>query len=297
MQGMHTIDLRLLRGFLAVVESGSITAAAERIRLSQPALSRQVSDLEKRLELTLFDRSPTSLRLTAAGRWFVPLARDLLDQADGLQAAARRLSTGKPNHFRVICPEATVRGVIAPFVAATGAPIADTALDIASRVYSHVLNREVDLAINTLAPPLTLASRQIDDAGLWVYLPPDHRLASREEVPVGELVRDPLIVLATGSGLRHVIDEALQPVRDRVALAAEPISSDLALAMAAAGRGICIDVMPASFSLVRLPFVHADGTRVTMPVHAAWEREHFAAREIEALADALAQWAQERTDR
>jgi len=297
MQLMHSIDLRLLRGFLAVVDCGSITAAAERIRLSQPALSRQVSDLENRLELSLFDRSPTSLRLTAAGRWFVPLARDLLDQADGLQAAARRVSSGRPNLFRVICPEATIRGVIAPFVAATGAPIADTALDIAARVYPHVLNREVDLAVNTLPPPLALASRQIDDAGLWAYVAPDHRLAARDVIPVEELVHDPLIVLATGSGLRHVIDEALQPVRDRIRLSAEPISSDLALAMAAAGRGICIDVMPTAFSLIRLPLVRADGSRVSMPVYAAWEREHFAAREIEALADALAQWAEARTDR
>lgn len=294
MQSMHdSMDLKLLGGFLAVVDHGSITAAAEHIRLSQPALSRQVGELERRLEIRLFDRAHTSLRLTSAGRQFIPLARDLVARAESLHRTARRIALGESPQFRIACPSATVRGVVAPFVAGTGAPIFDTKLDIADRVYAHVLNREVDFAINTMPPPVGLRSELVGSAPLWAYFAPDHPLGDRDHLTVEDLVHDPLIVLASGTGLRQVIDDALWPVRNRVTIAAEPVSSDLAIAMAASGRGICLDLLPTSFRLTRRPLLGADGARITMPLYAAWQPEHFASKEIAQLTSTLTEWMAE----
>lgn len=291
---MHTsVDLKLLGGFLAVIDHGSITAAAEHIRLSQPALSRQIGELERRLNIRLFDRSHTSLRLTSAGRAFAPHARDLIARADGLNRIAQQIATGESTHFHIACPSATVRGVVAPFVADTGALIFDTTLSLADQVYSYVLGREVDFAINTMPPPVGLHSQLIGSAPLGAYLPPNHVLSARETLTVEDLVHDPLIVLASGTGLRRVIDDALWPVRQRVTIAAEPVSSDLAIAMAAAGRGICLDLLPTSFPLARLPLLNADGTPISMPLYLAWQPEHYAAAEIATVAHSLTDWMTE----
>ncbi|GAA1613692.1 LysR family transcriptional regulator [Leucobacter chromiireducens] len=294
---MHSdLDLRLLRAFICVVDDGSVTAAAERLRLSQPALSRQVKELERRLQVRLFDRSPTSLRLTAAGTAFVPLARDLLERAHGLATAARNLATGEAHRFRVVCPEATVRGVVAPFVASTGAPIWSTTISIASDAYERLLRRDVDLAINTLPPPATLASELTDTAPLWVYFAAGHRFGEHSVITAEDLREERLIVLAPGTGLRQVIDAELWPIREQLTIVAEPESSDLAIALAASGQGVCIDLMPPAYAIERRPFVRQDGSRARMPVYAAWEADHFAADEITALVASLTHWNETRTD-
>lgn len=298
MLNMHdSIDLKLLSSFLAVVKHGSVTAAADYIMLSQPAVSRQVAELERRLNVRLFDRAPTSLRLTAAGHQFVPLAQDLVERAEDLHRTAKRLASGEATQFRIVCPEATVRGVVSPFVAATGSPIVNTTLDIASRVYPHVHNREADFAINTLPPPVGLSSEFVGTVPLWAYFSSGHQLEALSQVTAQDLIGAPLIVLSPGTGLRHTIDEALWPVRDGVNIVAEPVSSDLALALAAAGRGVCLDLLPLAFQLDRRPFVHADGSRVTMPLYVAWEAEHFASDEIREIAKTLGIWIRDHHDR
>src|SRR6187200_667304 len=119
-------DLRLLAHFLAVVEAGSVTRAATALRLTQPALSRQMQQLERSLDTRLFDRTTTGVRLSSAGLTLLPLVQALVDRAEGVQRAVEQVATDAPLRFRVACPEATVRGVIAPFVAETGGPISGT---------------------------------------------------------------------------------------------------------------------------------------------------------------------------
>ncbi|WP_143673908.1 LysR family transcriptional regulator, partial [Streptomyces sp. or20] len=72
------MELRVLRYFLTIVETGSVTKAAEVVRVAQPSLSRQLRGLEGDLGMKLFDRGGKQMVLTAAGRRFLPLARDLV---------------------------------------------------------------------------------------------------------------------------------------------------------------------------------------------------------------------------
>ncbi|MFC4009478.1 LysR family transcriptional regulator [Nonomuraea purpurea] len=74
------VDLRLMRYVIAVAEEGSFEAAAERLHMTQPPLSRQIRDLERELGVNLFHRRPT--RLTEAGRVFVDAARRVLAEAE-----------------------------------------------------------------------------------------------------------------------------------------------------------------------------------------------------------------------
>ena len=76
--------------FLAVAEAGKIGAAAERLAIAQPALTRTIARLEARFGARLFERLPTGVRLTALGETAVELARGLLREID---AAERKSST------------------------------------------------------------------------------------------------------------------------------------------------------------------------------------------------------------
>ncbi|MBO8044304.1 LysR family transcriptional regulator, partial [Pseudomonas aeruginosa] len=88
------LDLRQLRYFVAVAEDEHVGRAAERLHISQSPLSRQIAQLEERLELQLFERSQQRIRLTADGRTFLAEARALLTHANRLESLARRLGRG-----------------------------------------------------------------------------------------------------------------------------------------------------------------------------------------------------------
>ncbi len=90
-------DLRQLRYLVAVAESGSFRAAAERLHVSQPPLSRQVADLERTLGARLFDRHAGGVTLTPAGRVALAGAQALLAQAQSLsRAIAAEARSGAP---------------------------------------------------------------------------------------------------------------------------------------------------------------------------------------------------------
>src|SRR5216683_2872759 len=85
------MELRHLRYFVAVVEEGSLTTAAElRLYTSQPSLSRQIRDLESQVGVELLSRSVHGVELTAAGKAFLDHARLALTQAEAAKEAARR---------------------------------------------------------------------------------------------------------------------------------------------------------------------------------------------------------------
>jgi DNA-binding transcriptional LysR family regulator len=95
------IDLRQLECFVAVAEEGGFRAAAERLHMSQPPLSRQIKQLESELGVTLLNRDSVGAELTAAGLAFLKAARKTLLQASEAVEIARRHSKGSPRQLRV----------------------------------------------------------------------------------------------------------------------------------------------------------------------------------------------------
>ena len=92
--GERAIELRHLRYFRAVVESKSFGRAAERLELTQPALSRQIRDLEQSIGVTLLARATRGVSATAAGESFFRSTRRILDEADAMPAEAQRARRG-----------------------------------------------------------------------------------------------------------------------------------------------------------------------------------------------------------
>lgn len=109
------MDLRHARTFVTVAELGTVSEAALRLRVGQPALSRQIATLEDELGLKLFDRTRGRLVLTAEGEEMLGDCRSLLKQASSLGERAQLLKHGETGILRVAASPQFIEGVIAKF--------------------------------------------------------------------------------------------------------------------------------------------------------------------------------------
>src|SRR2546428_351775 len=104
------MELRHLRYFIGVAEEENVSRAALKLHLSQPALSRQIRDLEDELGFLLLERSAKSVRLTEAGRVFLPEARAVLQRVEDAVKSARAIATGVSGELHVgYAPSLTAR--------------------------------------------------------------------------------------------------------------------------------------------------------------------------------------------
>jgi DNA-binding transcriptional LysR family regulator len=95
------MELRHLRYFVGVGEEQHFGRAAARLRVAQPALSRQIQDLEREMGFLLFDRLPRGVRLSAAGKLFLGDARRILQDVDEAKRRAERIALGKAGTLRI----------------------------------------------------------------------------------------------------------------------------------------------------------------------------------------------------
>ena len=95
------MELRHLRYFVAVGEEQHYGRASRRLRVAQPALSRQIQDLEEEIGFKLFDRLPRGVKLSAAGKLFLEDARRILQEVSEATARAARVARGQSGTLRV----------------------------------------------------------------------------------------------------------------------------------------------------------------------------------------------------
>ena len=95
------MELRHLRYFVAVGEEEHFGRAAERLHIAQPALSRQIQDLEREIGFPLFDRLPRGVKLSAAGTLFLEDAQRILGEVQEATRRAERVASGKTGTLQV----------------------------------------------------------------------------------------------------------------------------------------------------------------------------------------------------
>src|ERR1700732_1122195 len=103
------MELRHLRYFVAIGEEQHYGRAARRLRVAQPALSRQTQDLEEELGFKLFERLPRGVKLNAAGKLFLEDARRVLQELSEAAVRAGRVASGRSG---TLCVRFTWRGVV-----------------------------------------------------------------------------------------------------------------------------------------------------------------------------------------
>jgi DNA-binding transcriptional LysR family regulator len=229
-----------VRYFLAVAEELSFTRAAERLFVSQPALSKQIRQLEAQLRAELFTRGHRMVGLTAAGAAFLPRARAIVAEweaaAEDVRLAGRTLTVGF--HSRI------GRGLV-PTITATmqqrlpgwrlqfrQIPWGDPAVGLTAGT--------VDAALAWLPVPSGLSTRPIATEDRGVALPAGHRLAGRSSLRFADIADEPFVALPASAGPMRDFWLALDHRTSSPSIAAEATTSDEAYEIVAAGEGVLL---------------------------------------------------------
>jgi DNA-binding transcriptional LysR family regulator len=291
---MASWELRSVRYFLAVADTGSVTAAAQRLHITQPSLSRQIRAFERELGLRLFDRRDRRLVLSAGGRQFLPVARDLVARADLAVKAAETIAGGTMSSITLSATGTTTTDVVAPFLATWSRddPVPKVQEERPARIYGS-LERGADLAVGTEPPPRHLASRPVAVLPVWAYVPPPHPWAGRTRVPLLDLLEQDLLLLGIDQHARRALDNAVGSAQLGYRSVTEFDTPQVAQAVAAAGRGVAVVSDDPRFGLHPVE-VGAGRDRVTIRLYAAWSPEHHAAALIRRLADRLSAFCVQR---
>jgi LysR family hca operon transcriptional activator len=244
------MELRHLRYFVAVVEAGSLTVAAEkRLHTSQPSLSRQIRGLEQEVGVALLTRSVTGVTLTAAGRAFLDHARLALAQVDAAQEAARRAAQPARQSFAVgfltgveiEWLPAVTRVLRAELRSLEMSVTSDYSPDLAEAL----LRGRLDCAILRVEPQFTeLTFVPIAQEPLVVLMPSDHPLAARETVDPKSLESERFIGGSKKAAvLRSVTEEYFRQAGLAITLSHGVDNIATAISLVASTRGLSL--MPA----------------------------------------------------
>ncbi|MBH3206153.1 LysR family transcriptional regulator [Serratia marcescens] len=189
------IDLRQLKYFVAVAEEEHVGRAAERLHISQSPLSRQISQLEERLGLMLFERNQQRIRLTADGQTFLAETRALLTHATRLESLGRRLGRGEDGGLCIgYIENAMHSGVLSNALRSLRVSRPDVHIVLYSQPsfiqLEGLRQRSLDVALVNTAPDRAdpdFEYTQVLDDRMLLALPQAHPLAERETLLPADL--------------------------------------------------------------------------------------------------------------
>jgi DNA-binding transcriptional LysR family regulator len=168
---MNEVDWTLLRSFLAVVETGSLSAAATRIATTQPTLSRHVRDLETALGVTLFTRSVRGLEPTEAALGLIDDARAMGAAAEALALKAQGRSQELTGTVRITASVVVANLLLPPLLVALRQAEPHIQVEIvASDMAQNLLRRDADIALRMFDPTQTaLIARRLGETPLGIF--------------------------------------------------------------------------------------------------------------------------------
>ncbi len=237
------MELRHLRYFVAVVDAGGVSAAAALLNISQPALSRQIRDLETEFGVSLFDRRAGRLILTARGEDLLARCRELLKGAESLRERARALRRGDVGIIRVGVAPLTLESLLPPFLARYGRdhPKVEVRLveDSPSRLWARLERGELNLAISFPGHE-GLGSRLLFPVFALGLMSTSHNFAKRTTLDVAELAGQPLLLPSHQYLTRQWFDTACRRDHLRPIVALESMAPHALIALAKVGYGIAI---------------------------------------------------------
>jgi DNA-binding transcriptional LysR family regulator len=248
---VFTPTLRQLRAFHAVYQLGKLSAAAERMAVTQSAVSVLIRQMEQGLGVRLFDRTTRSLQPTAAAREAAATAERILRDVDSLGAGLRDLTALRRGRV-AIAVTPTLGEILLPRVlprfAAAHPEIRVLVDDCApDQFVARVLGEHVDLGIGT--PERAAAdvdTRTLLRDHLALVCRTDHPLARQASVRWAALAGQPVITVRPGYGIRPLVDAAAARAGVQLEVANEVSFLSTAVWMTACGQGVSI--MPSAYA-------------------------------------------------
>jgi DNA-binding transcriptional LysR family regulator len=243
---MDSMELRHFEYFLAVADTGSFTQAAKALHVVQSGVSATIKALEHELGSALFDRGPQKVTLTAAGRAFLPRARETVDSARAAKDAVYR--TQGALHGTVTVGTLTaidlmdLPGLLAALHARHPGVTVRLRTNVAGSagLAQDLRDGQLDAAFLSLPgqPPADIETRVLATAPLMLYVPGSHPLAGVGQVTLAELAELPFIDSPPGFGNRMMVDQAFAALGVEREVTVEIADIRMAVSFIRAGLGI-----------------------------------------------------------
>jgi len=295
------MDLRHLRTFVAVAEQGTVSKASQQLRTAQPALSRQIRDLEEELGVKLFDRIRRRLVLTGEGEQLLGDCRTILGAAGSLAERAQGLRRGDRGILKVAATPQTIEGVFASFLSRYARLRPNVAIRLREAVGTDLLvmleRGEIHLAVALLG--LLDGSRGEHEAierlelapiEFLAAFPASARVGKGGDMEIGQLASHPLLLLHPSFYVRSTFDAAcrLAGVKPNVFLESRTPHALLALAEAGHGVAVVPSVLPTDRYRLRVARLTHRGKPLSETLVLLWDRRRGLPSHARDFSDALA---------
>ncbi len=286
---MNEMDWNQARAFCATAESGSLSAAARHLGLTQPTLSRQVSALENSLGIDLFERVGKRLELTEAGQALLPAARQMTEGANAMMLAASGQSDAVEGIVTISATDGVSAHFLPPILERMRSEAPGITIEISvSNTISDLLRREADIAIRYVRPEEPeLIGKLVREATAHFYASPDWIEKNGHPKTPAEISDADFIGFDRDGryiehlhGLGFAVDESNFPL----------ICNNSLVATQLARQGLGINVMMKELADPDPGFVRIidDLPAITFPIWLVTHREVRTNRRIRMVYDALA---------
>lgn len=209
------MDLYQLRGFCEIAREGSFTRAAEKLFLTQPAISLQLKALEEELGEELLERGRKQIRMTTAGEILLRHAEGVFAQIESARDEIADLQNVLRGRLKVGTSDTNCTYILPELLREFRELYPEVELDIRNRmspeVVHLVLENEVDFGLVTLpVRHRDLTAEKLFSRRDVLICPPDHPLGGRKQIRLEKVAEFPLLALERGSISRQLMDEALR---------------------------------------------------------------------------------------
>lgn len=297
------MDLRRARTFVTVADLGTVSAAAKQLRIAQPALSRQISDLERELGLKLFDRVGRRLLLTSIGEQLLTDCRGLLNVASAVGEHAQSLRQGDTGVLQVAAAPPNLESIFPDFLHRYAKRFPNVLVRLVDAVGPKLLamleRGEIHLAqgaVNAVqADDRRFANQPL---GFLDVLAAAHPRLLRTEgtmIDVGDLAPYPLLLLNPDFLQRRSFDAACRMAGRRPNILLESGAPHALVAMAAAGHGVAVfpSILQIRNLKLRIVAVTYRGKPLREPLAMFWDKRRHRTRYAIAFCKMLAEYMRE----
>ena len=239
------MDVPQLRTILHVAELGSLSKAADRLRIAQPALSRQVRLLEDELGIRLFDRHGRGMVVTEAGQEVLRHAQRIMQELDEIRATVADEDAPLRGHVSIGMPPTVSDILSVPLVSAFQAHHPEAKLRIVSAYTGYLLDwlhrGELDVAIMYETRPVrSLRMEPLLEEVLFLIGPPDADLRPDRPVSFAKVAALKLFLPSLGHGLRTILEQSAQIAGCRLEVPVEADSYSTLKNLVESGHGYTI---------------------------------------------------------
>jgi len=276
------MNFRHLRTFVTVAEEGTVSKAALRLHVAQPALSRQINDLEVELGLRLFDRVRKRLVLTGEGDRLLAECRNILSAVDALSARAQLLRRPDAGVLKVAATPQMIDGVFSTFLHRYATRFPNVQIKLSEAVgpdlFAKLERGELQLGISSLQA-IPAQNHEFESFPLppIEFLAAGHaslELGSAGNIEIARLAPHPLLLLESSFVVRNTFDAACRLAGLKPQIFIESRTPHTLLALAEAGHGVAIvpSVLPTHRYRLRIARITHQRKPLREPLTVLWDR-------------------------